>query len=450
MLLTLLLLSKSSFSLGVELAPPCRDASNDRKLFDIILGCFSTIFACTWVSVHPNVPPPGQSIVKLALRRLMMMLAAVIAPEIVVYFAARQFIFARRFVKEFNKTENIEVGFIPSIRQFIFSTRQFTESTKTNGIFFSTRQFLFSTRRFYESRRLAQESQKNQISKTHGFFFCMGGFVSHSGCPITALEQVRDGSKAAEAFLKDIRAVTEDQIKDKSKGDALSKGLALLQVLWFLVQCIGRQLQHLPITALEIATLAFAVLNIFTWLLWWNKPLGVEVPIVIGLEEVPATLSQPYRYYDRILGGPIGGSYGSYEPENSTSVPLFWSSGDVTNNKRFLTITFEFLVGFVFGGIHCLGWNAEFPSSAEAKLWKVAAVLITTYAASWVLILFAGWKELLPRWATMWLGRFLLLFGGPLYIIARLFLLILPLTSVRNLPAAAFQQVDWTAFIPHI
>jgi hypothetical protein len=45
--------------------------------------------------VHPNVPAPNQSRLALFWRRLKMMLIAVIAPEIMVGFAARQFIGAR-------------------------------------------------------------------------------------------------------------------------------------------------------------------------------------------------------------------------------------------------------------------------------------------------------------------------------------------------------------------
>jgi hypothetical protein len=73
----------------------CDDINNCRKLFDIIWGCLATIFACTWVSVHPNVPAPHQSQLALFWQRLKMMLIVVIAPELMVGFAARQFFAAR-------------------------------------------------------------------------------------------------------------------------------------------------------------------------------------------------------------------------------------------------------------------------------------------------------------------------------------------------------------------
>ncbi|KAJ6533600.1 hypothetical protein B0H19DRAFT_1186366, partial [Mycena capillaripes] len=83
-------------------AESCDDINSCRKLFDIVWGCLATIFAATWVSVHPNVPPPNQSQLALFWRRLRMMLVAVIAPELMVGFAARQFFVARWYSKEYN------------------------------------------------------------------------------------------------------------------------------------------------------------------------------------------------------------------------------------------------------------------------------------------------------------------------------------------------------------
>ncbi|KAJ7820693.1 hypothetical protein B0H13DRAFT_1660781, partial [Mycena leptocephala] len=202
-------------TLDIRTSDSCDDINNCRKLFDIIWGCLATIFACTWVSVHPNVPSPNQSWLALFWRRLKMMLIAVIAPEIMVGFAARQFLAARKLSKEF--------GF----------------------------------------------------SKTHGFFFCMGGFVSSTGYPVVNKKQLGDSELGPE-FLAGIKNVDAEDIMDKSKGDALSKGLAMVQGLWFTTQCLARVHQRLAVTELEVATLAFAVVNVFIWFLWWNKPLDIQ------------------------------------------------------------------------------------------------------------------------------------------------------------------------------
>ncbi|KAJ7130462.1 hypothetical protein C8R44DRAFT_613877, partial [Mycena epipterygia] len=193
------------------------DAIDSRSLFSIVWGCLTTIFACTWVSVHPNVPPPDQGQLALFWRRLKMMLIAVVAPEVMVGFAARQLWAARKFSKEF-------------------------------------------------------EEQELPITLTHGFFISMGGFVSGNGHPIVTIKQLADNSE----YMSAIHNVKAKDISDKSKGDAFSKGIALLQGLWFVTQCLARVHQNLPVTQLEVATLAFSVVNIFIWALWWAKPLDVK------------------------------------------------------------------------------------------------------------------------------------------------------------------------------
>ncbi|KAJ7331334.1 hypothetical protein DFH08DRAFT_966355 [Mycena albidolilacea] len=139
----------------------CDDINDCRKLFDVVWGCLATIFTCTWMSVHPNVPPPSQSWLALFRRRLKMMVITITALEIVVGFAARKFFGGRLLSKEF--------GF----------------------------------------------------SKTHGFFLGMGGFVPSAGSPVAMWEQLRDSTKLQQA----IRQVDAAEIMDKSKGDALSKGV---------------------------------------------------------------------------------------------------------------------------------------------------------------------------------------------------------------------------------
>jgi len=74
--------------------------------------------------------------------------------------------------------------------------------------------------------------------------------------------------------------ITLKDVKDRSKGDALAKGLVLLQTTWFIVQCIARGTKPgLAITELEVVTLALATLNGAIYFFWWNKPLDVQSPV---------------------------------------------------------------------------------------------------------------------------------------------------------------------------
>lgn len=75
--------------------------------------------------------------------------------------------------------------------------------------------------------------------------------------------------------------ITAADINDRSKGDFLSKSIAILQTTWFILQCITRARHQLALTELELVTLALASLNAITYAFWWHKPLGVQEPIRI-------------------------------------------------------------------------------------------------------------------------------------------------------------------------
>jgi hypothetical protein len=72
----------------------CTDLNNCRTIWNIVWSCLVTTFACTWVAVHPNVPKPGQNANRRwysrPLRRVRIMLYALIGPEFILFWAWRQ------------------------------------------------------------------------------------------------------------------------------------------------------------------------------------------------------------------------------------------------------------------------------------------------------------------------------------------------------------------------
>ena len=76
--------------------------------------------------------------------------------------------------------------------------------------------------------------------------------------------------------------LTEEEIKDKGKSDWLAKSLVLLQTSWFMMQCIARAIEHLPITHLEIVTLAYAAMNFVIYIFWWNMLRFLTMPTIFG------------------------------------------------------------------------------------------------------------------------------------------------------------------------
>ena len=70
-----------------------------RSTWDIVRSCFTTLFACSWVAIHPNIPARSDSSTRRLLRHLMIVAYMFIIPEAVIYWAARQWWAARNIAK---------------------------------------------------------------------------------------------------------------------------------------------------------------------------------------------------------------------------------------------------------------------------------------------------------------------------------------------------------------
>jgi hypothetical protein len=242
---------------------------------------------------------------------------------------------------------------------------------------------------------------------------------------------------------------------DKSKGDALSKGLALAQGLWFCVQYFGRIHQHLAVTQLEVATLAFAVVNVFIWALWWGKPLDVQRPTMVGppkAEEVNVTRRRTLPVRIKFYGA-IGGLYedgfdeNNYDPLSSSSVPSFWASESGENKTEFrLGFIFECLVGIIFGAIHCTAWNTGFPTAEEMWIWRSCSLSVIAILILWLAAFYSPAYDFLG----VWMLGFLLFSLTVIYVLARIPLLLLSFMVLRSLPPAVFTDVNWSVYTPHL
>ncbi|KAJ7903367.1 hypothetical protein B0H14DRAFT_938979 [Mycena olivaceomarginata] len=146
----------------------------------------------------------------------------------------------------------------------------------------------FATRQFFVARDLSKEYK---ISKHMGFFVSMGGFVDSSGCPVTTEEPLDDPVVGPEC-LAAIRDVDVQDIMDKSKGDAFSKGLALAQGLWFCVQYFA---SYPPTPCRDPAGSGDACIRDCQCVhlgALVGKPLDVQRPIVIGPPKEEANVTR--------------------------------------------------------------------------------------------------------------------------------------------------------------
>ncbi|KAF8998425.1 hypothetical protein BDQ17DRAFT_1247740 [Cyathus striatus] len=487
-------------------APPCD--CNQRTRLDILWSCVSTLFLATWVSVHPNIPDPDEENWKIFWRRLKLMYWAVVAPELVFTFAVRQYMGARSL------------------------------------------------------RKLYQGSGYNWTMK-HAHFLQMGGFYMHS--------KEYNGVLHPNIFWRFVDQgnitfpeVTEADIQDRSKADALTKTIVMMQIIWFIMQCIARLARGYALAPLEVTTLAVTVCTFMLSIIWWHKPFNVRQPIYVkyfshtskeeglnnfndvnkeGSHQVPKRIViNEYR-----VASPthmeVSTNDGLNYPSNTevpaphtstsrcgivwrhiqpflhplkmlylslqsiTSILYITLARSIRDYGLFITIfcvtfywpvqnqTAKFLgldtkVGHdrrrvrtyfawykwsdrvlfipipcatMLGIVHCILWGSHFPTRTEMILWRISAVVLSTTP-----LCMAGVEAVVRQiWCSktildvdfdavahkslsynIFVGTFyFILFGGVL--LARLYLIVEGLLSLRELAPSALVSIDWSDFIPH-
>ena len=327
-------------------------------------------------------------------------------------------------------------------------------------------------------------------SRTHGFFAAMGGFTD--GTKQLSLEDIEKLVQNKEIGYP---IVTREEIHDKSKGDAVTTALVFLQTTWFLLQCAARARQHLALTELELMTAAFAVINIIIYALLWDKPLDVHCHIAVrskstrdaGAREASPLQNPEERPPEEKSGVPprqeqdcwarsLGWLIDAWDGLRSVFRGWAWNRvedglimpfldmlrGDDSGDTFFVVgrpgeldvsvVSGLILVTMVCGGIHnhCIAWSFTFPSPTEQLLWRVSSIVITGIPLA---VLCFGYirDQLLdfdnPARSILFITISLLYF---LYLVSRILLLVLSLSTLRSLPPSAYQTVQWTTFLPHI
>jgi len=234
------------------------------------------------------------------------------------------------------------------------------------------------------------------------------------------------------------------EIQDKSKSDSLAKALALIQTLWFVIQCIARSIERLPVTELEIVTLGYGAFSFCMFIAWWNKPRNVACPIRVSQQPRKGHEHSNDRLqslFNAIIGRQDDDVNLHYEPK----VPMFYS-GEPGDWEILVANGFTLAAGMVFGAIHCIAWAFHFPSHVESLLWRVSSAAIAVVPAPILIVSFVSYKFGILEYLLF----VLLVFSGLLYVAARVITVALAFLTLASLPSGAFQTVHWTTSIPHI
>jgi hypothetical protein len=277
-------------------------------------------------------------------------------------------------------------------------------------------------------------------------------------------------------YIATLPSISTDDINGRSGSDSFSKVIAMIQILWSALEAVVRRARGLSISQLELAVLAFAVCALGLYVLSWAKPKDVQIPVILsynGLQS-PVEVLKELNYKEaeetdtgwelinvfRIPGSlqTHPDSYGAARPNDSccgtTRSTFFRGDGFAS--------ALGLLVGStVFGSLHMIAWNFDFPTATEKVLWRIASTMCTflpvflfgtmmgsaffppiprtlSRRTRKLLILLCWWKDYPLVWG-IW----------SLYFAARCYLLVEIFRSLCFLPADAYIST-WASNVPHV
>jgi len=308
-------------------------------------------------------------------------------------------------------------------------------------------------REFVEARTLRKTFERHglsPISTKQAFFLLCGGvrYVRPNGELLKTHRIVLwinraslSDEKARNFMLFMLDHLPNDaRIDDRSKADILAKVLTCSQALWVAIQTIARLQQRLDVSLLEIVTVAYILLAIIAYSLWFSKPYSIgisdHVPLATEFEFVAAKAGS--KTYDR------GVLYFDF-----AFTDMDWNLSFRKGGPLAVLILYPLFAAFA--GIHCAAWNYPFPTTVESWMWRVNAIMtgglpMGTYLAA---LLMFGMSKDASRWPGN-VGSYFVVLCGMLYNLGRLFVVVEVFISLRSAPPGIYQQLKWSNYVGHI
>ncbi|KAI5847637.1 hypothetical protein DFP73DRAFT_510128 [Morchella snyderi] len=297
----------------------------------------------------------------------------------------------------------------------------------------------------------------------------MGGFVNPEGKTVTCEEFWR-------AFVRDPeklkRKVSYKEIVDKGNASMLAKRIVCFQGVWFLIQLMGRAIAHKTIALLELHVAIHILIAAGIYVLWWNKSLDVNEPIVLDVTYVPSYESWDDNNQDGFAPWWMMPTLDTHPDRNGTSkvqiaekkvhgekkvqkngekngAMIMPSRARREVNMRSITTCLFYIC---YAGLHSTAWNAYFPTDTEKWIWRgsclvvriVPALLLLFYVIVIIIQEYDHDPEALRK-SQVAMGIIL----GMIYLAAAGALLIEAFISLRMADPEIYQKVPVSVYLPH-
>ncbi|KAL8801265.1 MAG: hypothetical protein Q9182_004572 [Xanthomendoza sp. 2 TL-2023] len=353
-------------------------SSPDRRgTSDILENCLFTIVTSIWSVQHLNLPSPRDGLGTQLLRKAKWSVLAILFPEVLLVQAVAERYTATKCMDMFENAVGIRV--VRSTWMSKFKKRwdlpRECDEEDAHRIVGSTNE------QSQDQLATADVTERSDFTLVHAHYAVMGGFRllrTNEEKPVEAkhrsnvLNALQLAHMCRQGFLAPGRLPSKDEIKNKSKSNAFTKAIALIQICRLLISVIARGCQGLEISQLEIITLAFVGCTLLTYAFWWNKPQDVDTPTLLAVtfQEGEWAVIQRER---------MDSLWQMLFPSHATELPF---SDRIPNDNILISpalIRSCAAVGatatITFGSLHLIAWNFTFPTAPEKWMWRTAGVV---------------------------------------------------------------------------
>ena len=428
-----------------------------RGTWGLLLSCFLTLVLCTYTAIHLNIQP-HESTKKSNRRRMLATLLANVVPEWLFVIALSQWNCARQLQWKLNHLpddpacdccdqamENEIQGAETDDRVDPSGDIQLKPVRRSGSLNElergptateeATQTLLGQSHTSSEGTTQRAKAQPS-YSLRQAFFIVAGGLAVEvkNSWGEKGVMTITPAGAVELAKLGLLEPIPTSVIEDKSKADPITKCLVCIQAGWFIVQCIARVSQGLPLSLLEINVLAHVCLAFLMYLFWFSKPYNAISPIVMDRAEVVRmaalftvipdistkaefkpearclsrdNLTLPSRNSPRMAAlakeaiQHINKSHKHFQFHHSNDgiighlrtyldtglSDLKYNPGSDLSKTKLKTIyrilplrqpsIFEWttLVLSFYGAFHLSAWNAHFPANTERWLWRCAGLI---------------------------------------------------------------------------
>ncbi|KAF8641281.1 hypothetical protein AX16_010060 [Volvariella volvacea WC 439] len=436
------------------------DPTRTRTIFDILYSCIGVILLCTYISIHHNIPDQEDSWAKVTWSKLRTTLYALIAPEMVIMWAIRQRVMAAKIVEA-----NEHRGW-----------------TTTHGF-------------FVQMGGLVQKENAERSSVYR--VLCEIEDLDGIKIPCIPEKEIMDHGKG-DLLAKAVVVVQTTWFVAQCIARCV-EGLVLTEI----------ELVTLAFATLNVITYALwwhKPLNIGYPIYFDEDGIRIDGPLATvkpkedggqvkewegawheriwrrmkdyltrcgkACQETWEGVQESWRdslrrrglirtIGEKVVISPLSTIFTPFadmglegiSANRPTSVHSFYAA-TTKGNDLTLSMFYGSVIGVVFGGIHLIGWSFQFPTIIELWLWRSSSLVLIVVPLSLAISTAFGLGYQMTNNSTLETITKATIVpttvaGAPLYFAARVILLFLAFFTLRRLPDSAYQNVQWTEFLPH-